>query len=314
MDSVVTVATARSQLSGYVPNSPMEFLDKINQCAERLLYGGKFNGAFVIVAFDAASGFITLPPRYLGILAGTYDRVPVQTFSQWQPYQEYGWCTTEEAGWWRGRLQDLGDGYVTTVDVDEAGPLKVYSSAGDDDLIVRLFGEDADTGQPVVDANGIEGENVTLAAPSITTTHNFASLTGIQKPHTKSPIVIKVDPTNGDAEYTISTVQPWETIPSWRRYQVGPGEKTVRVLCQRRFIPARDETDYIYPGSIGALKMGLKALSLEDSGYESIGESQQCWKIAYQILNQEAKSTRAGGQIPIPTFSWGFGQGIPQTN
>lgn len=315
MNSTLTVAKARAQLAAYVPNSATEFIEKLNQVCERAIYVGKFNGTFVVVDFANVENYITLPPRYLGVLAGTIDKVPVQTFSQWQPYMEVGWCLESDAlvwGW--GRLQDMGDGYVTTVDIDESGPIQVFSTAPDNAQIVRLFGVDADTGYPVIDSTGAEGENVTLAAPSVTTTHNFSSLTGIQKDVTKGPITLKVDPTNGDPVYTISTVQSWETAPSWRRYWIGPGQKTVRLLCQRRFIPVSFETDLVWPDSVGALKMGLKGLALEDSGGETTGAAQICWDQMVKILNQAARSTRAGNVIPVPVNAWGWRQPIKFTN
>lgn len=314
MQSTVTLGFARQQLAYLVPNSKQQFTDKVNQACERLLYSGKFNGSMISVAFNAISGYFTLPPQYLGVLAGTFDNWPVQTFSEWTRYMEVGWCTENEALSWGGRIQDEGDGYVTQVEIDPSGGVRIYSTGSDDGTPVRMYGVELETEEDVTDENGVRGEELILAAPYVESQFHYSDITGFMKPLTNGPLQVKVVPTNGDPVYQVAEYQSWETVPSYRRYRIGPATKTVRVLCQRRYIPATQETDILYPGSIGALKFMLKALALEDSGYDSPNESLNCENQAVRILNQEAKSLRAGGVVPIPLAVWGYNGGIPFTN
>lgn len=313
-DTSTTVATARAALEIYVPNGAAEFIPKINQVLERLAYIGKYRGNILSVVFPAHTGYITLPPAYAAILAGSYDRWPVEIASLWQPYFELGWCDPIQAQGFNLRLQDLGDGFVTQFDIVEPGSVRIYSTGSDNGDTVRIFGIRTETGLPVTDNQGNLGEEITLTAPFQQSLYHYDSITGFQKTHTKGPVQMRLLPMNGGAEYLLSEYQTYETIPSYRRFQTGPNEKTVRVLCQRRYIPVSAETDFVIPGNIAALKWGLKGLELEDAGYERVGESQECWSQCINWLNQEAKAFRGGNITPIPVYAFGKGGGIPFAN
>jgi hypothetical protein len=314
MDTQTTLGSAREALEIYVPNGAVEFKGKMNQVLERLAYIGKYRGNILSVVFPAHSGYITLPPAYASILAGSYDRWPVEIASQWQPYFELGWCDPNEAQGWNLRLQDLGDGYVTQFDIVAPGSVRIYSTGSDNGATVRIFGTRTETGLPVTDNQGNLGEEITLNSPVVQSLYHYDDITGFQKTHTKGPVQMRLLPMGGGAEYLLSEYQTYETIPSYRRFQTGPNEKTVRVLCQRRYIPVSAETDFVIPGNIAALKFGLKGLELEDAGYERVQESQECWAQCVNWLNQEAKAFRGGGQIPIMLNAWGVGGGVPFSN
>lgn len=313
MDTQLTVADAESQLSQYVPPGSV-FLDKLNQVCEILINSGKWKGTFMALALPNVQEYITLPPRYFSVLAGKFDNFPVQTLTNWFSYMEVGPAELAETQWWTGRLLDEMDGVVTQVALAGAGGVRIYSNAIDNGKTVRLYGTRTETGEPVVDNQGVEGEEIVLNAPFVQALYHYDNLDGVQKQLTKATVQAKVVPINGDAEYQVAEWQPWETRPSYRRYFIGPAAKTVKVLCKRRFIKMISSTDWVIPGNVSALKFGLKALALEDSGYESVNESQMCWNQAYERLNQEAKSMRGGAQVPIPTLAWGFGNGIPWSN
>lgn len=307
----ISVSDAEDQLSDFTP-AGMTFLQALNQVTGRLVTSGKWSGIFVSVAFPAASGFITLPPRYLSVLAGTFDRFPVLSFSQWFDYQEIGICTTSEAFQWGGRLQDLGDGFVTQAPMDLPGGVRIYSTGSDNGKTVRLFGTRTETGLPVVDNNGNEGEELTLSAPFVQSIYHYDDLTGFQKEKTNGPLQVKVVPMNGDPEYQVAVYESYETRPSYRRYGVGPAEKTIRVLCQRRWLPAYAPTDWVWPGNISALQCGLQALSYERTGYDD--SARENWDRSFYWLNQQSKAERGGNKVPVPTNVWGWGNPIPFSN
>lgn len=307
----ITVADAELQLSQFTP-AGMTFLQALNQVTGRLVTSGKWSGIFVSVAFPAASGFITLPPRYLSVLAGKFDSWPVLTFSNWFSYQEIGPCDLNEPNQWYGRLQDEGDGYVTQFPMPLPGGVRVYCTGSDAGKIVRLFGTRTETGLPVVDNTGNEGEELVLAAPFVQSMYHYDDLTGFQKVKTNGPLQVKVVPMNGDPEYQVAAYEPYETRPSYRRYRVGPSEKTVRVLCQRRWLAAHVDTDWVWPGNLSALQCGLQALSYERTGYEESAMKE--WDRAYYWLNQQSKAERGGNQIPIQIVPFGYGGGIPFSN
>lgn len=312
-DTQTNVAYARQNLQSYVPNGYDEFLPKLNLACGRLTTSGKWKGSFVAVVFEAASGVITLPPRFMSILSAKFDSWPTQVYSQWFDYMVVGPSSLEESTYWPyGPITDLGDGYVTQTLQETDGVMRIGSSASDDGLQVRIFGVDSTTEEPVVDDMGVEGELVTLSAPFVTTTASFSEITGFQKPVTNSAVTVTLVPDDASANVALAEYQSWETFPSYRRYRIGPSTRTVKVLCQRRFIPMISETDWVIPGDIHALKMALKALALEDAGYEE--KAAFCWDRAYESLNAEAKSLRGGNQVPVPTSVFGWGQSIPFTN
>ena len=313
-DTQTNVAYARSNLEQYVPSGTTEFLEKLNFVTNRLTTSGKWRGSFVSIVLTAdENGIITLPARFLSILSAKYDYWPTQVLSQWFDYMTVGLCDADEANSWPfGPIVDLGDGFATQFVQEDTGLLKVYSALADNAKIVRIYGIDSATGEPVIDSNGVEGEQIALATPSVTTTHSFSSVTGFQKVLTKSPVTLKVIPSGGGSEVTLSVFQSWEQFPSYHRYRCGTSSGNVKIFAQRRFIPMISEFDWVIPGDLHALKQGLRAMAYEDSGDD--GKASHAWNSAYAALNAEAKSLRGGGQIPIPTNVWGWGQNVPTTN
>ena len=95
----------------------------------------------------------------------------------------------------------------------------------------------------------------------------------------------------------LSTYYPGETAPCYRRYQTGLLEEAVLLICNRRFIPLRNETDWVIPGSISALRYGLKMLAYEKAG--QLAEAADAFNKGLGFLNQEAKSARGGTRVTI---------------
>lgn len=308
----LTVEDIGRHVGEYIPMG-MTLLKAVNLVSNRLVTSGKWPGIFVEVAFPAAAGYVTLPPRYLSVLAGKFDSWPVLTFSNWFEFTEVGIGNANIAANWYGRIQDFGDGFVTQFAMTSPGSIRVYSNAIDNGKTVRLYGIRTETGEPVVDNQGVEGEEIILNAPFVQSLYHYDGLSGVQKEITKSSVQAKALPTNGDAEYQIAQWNSWETRPSYRRYGIGPTEKTVKLLCQRRWVEAIAETDWVWPGNIPAYQFGMKALQYESVGYDQ-SAVQDAWDQAFKWLNMEAKAARGGAQVPIPTMAWGFGNGIPWSN
>lgn len=311
MDSTLTVQDIEDEIGDLVP-AGMTTLQAVNQVGNRLVYSGKYKGSMVATVFPVVQNFITLPPRYLSVLAGTFDQFPVPTLSNWFSYMEIGPCDLDIATQWGGRIQDVQDGFATQFPIVQPGSVRLYSTASDNGAVVRIYGEQEETEQPVVDPNGVEGENMTLAAPFQQSLYHYSDLTGVQKPATKGPIYVRILPMGGGAEYEIGQWQSWETRPSYRRYTIGPSVKTVRVLCQRRFIKAVAMTDWVWPGNLAAYQFGLQALQYEKTGYEDSAASN--WNQALKWLNDEARALRGGAQVPVPMLAWGAGGAIPISN
>lgn len=148
--------------------------------------------------------------------------------------------------------------------------------------IIRVYYTDIkDTGLRVLiqgnDANGLQvltadpnttltapGEYVQLGFPYVDTLNQFTSITGIQKDETYGVIqIFQVDPSTG-TEVPLSTMQPEESVASYRRYLVHGikpqsvccnGSNTFQLQAQAKldFIPVVNETDYLIIPNIPAL-------------------------------------------------------------
>lgn len=307
----LTVAKVRAALAPLVTPDELDsqlFLDVLNEVCERYINNAKWKGTLMEITFNGAAGFVTLPFNYAAALAGTFIRCPFPIFTQYHTYVENGPGNIEQAFKWAGILLDMGDGFVTEVDIPEGngGVLRLHSIASDDSTTVRVYGRDLDD-NIIYDSDGNEGEEVTLTAPSVVTTNNYSKVTGFVKPHTKGPVRMGVvQPTT--VELTLAVYQPIETVPCYHRYQTGQVqeeqnvENGVRLLCNRRFIPMEAETDFVIPGNLAALRNGVQAwLSENATDYPA---ADAAWNRGIDFLNDEAKTFRGGGRPTINVENW----------
>lgn len=296
MNSRLTLAQVRAILSPMVnaddPNDPL-FLSMTNEVLERYLNSGKWKGSVITLRIASSTGVITLPFNYAAVLAMTYNKVPFPTFTEFHQYVEEGPGKVDETLHWPGILLDLGDGFCTQTDPTTASFIRVYSSALDNGDTVRVYGKL--NGVIVYDADGNEGEEVTLAAPFVATTNQFDEITGFTKPLTTARVYLKG--WDGSTETLLATYQPNETVPVYRRYQTGVCEREIRIICQRRFIPVVAETDILPIGNISALRAGIQARLFEDaSDFDAADAS---FTRGLNFLNDEAKAFRGGGRATI---------------
>lgn len=298
MDTRLTLGDVRQILGPLIDpeniNNPL--VDQIiNEVCERYINSGKWKGSIVTLRIDSSPGFITMPYNYAAALAMTYDKYPSPIFTQFHQFVEEGPGKMDETLNWPGILIDLGDGFCTQTDIPAAGVVRVYSSALDDGDTVRIYGNL--NGVTVYDANGNEGEAVTLAAPFTPTTNQFTEITGLTKPRTTSRVYLKS--WDGTTETLLATYQPNETRPMYRRYQTGVAEKEIRIIAHRRFIPASAETDWVSPGNISALRAGVQSRLYEEATDNDAADAS--FTRGLNFLNDEAKTYRGGGRATLNT-------------
>lgn len=132
--------------------------------------------------------------------------------------------------------------------------------------------EVADPGMTFIggfDENGNElfgAINLPLVNGNADTTQKFTKLPEIQKAVTTNPVSLYSVDTTTSVATLIANYAPGETIPNYRQYSAGGGrdQQLVRAVCKLGFVPAIADNDVILPGHLGALKLGLMALSFED--------------------------------------------------
>lgn len=300
MDTRLTLADVRAILAPMINSSDLNdplFLQILNEVQERYINSGKWKGSIVTLRFESSTRFVTMPYNYAAVLAMTYDRCPYPIFTQFHQYVEEGPGKVDDTLNWPGILIDLGDGYCTQADIPAAGFVRIYSSALDNGDVVRVYGNL--NGVTLYDADGNEGEAVTLAAPFVATTNQFTEITGFSKPLTTARVYAKS--WDGTTETLVGTYQPNETRPCYRRYQTGVADKEIRLICHRRFIPTVAETDWIIPGNLSALRAGIQSRLFEDAS--DMDSANASFARGISFLNDEAKTFRAGGRATLNTNS-----------
>jgi len=311
MNSRLTVADCRTQLWTLADASDInsaKFLRMLNEVCEKYILSGKWKGAVVNVDFDSAEGYISLPYEYYSVLCMTYNKCPAMTFSQFHTYQENGPGELDETKAWPGILIDLGDGFATQSDITTAGTLKVMTNVVDDAKKIRIFGLDA-SNNVIYGSDGVEGELVTCTAPFVNTTHTFSKVTGIQA--TPDPAITMQSGwtlwVNGAPAVQIGSYYPGENRPMYRRYQTGKAEKAIRVCCHRRFMLMRNESDWVIPGNLSALRSGFWALNFIDGSDQASANA--AFEDGLKWLNNEAKASRGGSAITTNFMNWGMTYG-----
>ena len=301
MNTQLTVADVRQQLEPQF--GEQSFLQILNEVCERVTKSGKWKGSILEVDFPSSDGFITLPYEFEAVLAMTYNRVPALTYTQFHTYMINGPGEVLDSLNWAGVLIDMGDGFATQANIQTVGVLKVTTNVADDGKQIRLFGKDQN-GADIFDADGLLGESVTCAAPFVNTTNQFSVVTGIQATPDPSTVMQKAWALYDAGNNLIGSYYPGESRPSYRRYQTGQAENAIRLICQRRFIRMRNESDWVIPGNIPALRAGFWAWKFEDGSDSQ--KAEENWARCINLLNQEAKYARGGGIPSTSCVNWGI--------
>lgn len=304
MPSDLTVADVRSSLWEIVdPSSSTSsrFIPALNQVSERIINSGLWKAMDYAIEFDSTSGYVTLPRRAESVLGYTVDNRPRGVFGRMHEFQPSGPGFYDRLTYDLGLLVDYGE-YPTEVVQTTALTIRLtISSASDVGRVVRLYGVDSN-GDTIFDANGREGVELTLANPTVDSAVDMV-VTGVAKPELVGTLTIST--VDGADVTALSTYEPSETRPLYRRYKVGTlaartdGAPVIRALVRRKFVPLINETDLVYPSNIGALKFGLIALNLEERGLDDLAQAQTYWAKCYEVLNQGLKHARGSARKPI---------------
>jgi hypothetical protein len=318
MPSNLTVADVRNVLWRQVDpanKDSTQFLAALNEVCERIINSGNWKGTHGVVDFPSATEYITLPRRWEAIIGCCVERVPRPVFGRLHEFSSSGPGFYENLEYDLNLLIDQGE-FPTEVVQTEALPIRLTPANADDQgKFVRLYGVDAN-GDTIFDDSGIEGITVELSNVAVTTSQSFL-LTEVAKDPTLGTVTLaQVD---GSTVTTLSTYEPTETRPLYRRYKVGTvnalttGEPAIRTLCKRRFIELKCETDYVYPNDIGMLKFGLIAWTLEQQGLHELEQAETFWQKCYQVGNQTLKQQRGNIRLPMNFIKFNSAGASPTT-
>lgn len=303
MNTQLTVGQLRLQIGNLFGTS--DFLPLLNQACERIINSGLWKGMIGYAAFPTVDEYFTLPYPFLSVIGSQWFRAPVPVFGQFHEFLPGGPGQPLANQPPNGIIQDLGDGFPTIVDPPTAGSTLLIKPdlLVDSGKVFRFYG--ISNGLEIFDTNGM-GMNVTVNFPSTSVATVFDTVTGIQVP---------IDPVTGasamvggwtlysvapDATQTkLGYYYPNETRPCYRRYGIGVTSASnttvpfaVTVLVRRRYMPVYKETDWVYPGNVGALKFAMQAVDSEASK----NPAQPFWDQCYNILNQELHALRGSSR------------------
>lgn len=319
MPSSTTVADARSALWQVVDPSDINsslFVPALNLVSERIINSGNWKNMDIGVEFLSTDGYITLPRRAESIKAFCVNEAPRGVYARIREFTPNGPGFYDKLTYDLGSLTDQGEFPTQGVQSEALTIRLTLSDVADVGKVVRLYGVDAN-GDVIFDSTGKEGVALTLANPTVDSSVVMI-VTGVAKAETVGEVTIST--VDGGTVTTLSTYEPSETRPLYRRYKVGTlaarstGEPVIRALCKRRFVKLIQETDLVYPSDLGALRFGLLASRLETQGIDDLGQAETYWQKCYQVLNQGLKQQRGGIRKPLSFTPFNNGGNVPRVH
>jgi len=315
MNTRLTVLDVQNAIGALFPTS--DFIPFLNQALDQLTQSGRWKGSLIYVEFDSSNGFITLPYEYSSILGVNLDDWTPPVFSQFHRYIESGPGRLDETKPTPGFLEDMGDGFATLVNIPTDGSTLrvVIGDLADANKTIRFYG--SYQGKQIFDTTGV-GFNFTPNAITTDGVTPMDTITGIKFPvsATGSPTYqwpIYLYSVAPDTTATLLGIYyPPDIRPSYHRYQTGTTTKAIRCLCQRRFIPVYQTTDWVFPGSLRAVKAAMQAVQCEDSN--NYDQAAPLWNIAYDSLNKMTHSGRGAAKPEMSYLPLGMVDPFPNVN
>ena len=297
----MTLGEARRRLAGLFldadTGSP-KFAEMVSEVLERFHFDGTWKGGTGFFEFSVSdAGTITLPLWLEAVLLSQFSDRPRPVLSRHYEFLSHGPGHIDPLTSGLGVLVDAGVVATEHEFPSTPGTITIASGAADDGKTIRIFGLDSN-GRELYGTDGLPGELVTLASPSVSTVATFSAVLGIQKERTLGYVQVSHADTT-----ELCDIPPAVTAPVYRRYKVAHAAaagqtRYIRALCSRRALPVSNEEDYIIPGNLAALKMGLYSIQYEETN--DMDRSMQYWLRSIDFLNKEADRYR-GGAITLPT-------------
>jgi hypothetical protein len=284
------------------------FADYVNNSQQRLSEMGKWWGTYQRLWVCLSSACITWPREVANVEGFRLCDEGIGILNEWYEFGES--VVGPEADCGSPSLIERPNG-CQFLDTTGLAQIRIYPTvAADAGAKILLQGVDGNA-NPIRTQVGtvyVDGEQLTLAAPFVTSTFTFAApgLTGVQKPITKGRLnVFAVDPDTG-IETKIAIWEASEVNPTYRRSWM-PHMPTTAACCttiqdgcssaptcseaqgqaivRLEFIPATVDTDWLFISNIQAVAAGCRALAHEDRNQKS--ESNFEWERAKRILRNE---------------------------
>jgi len=290
----------------------------INEAIMRLMPKMSAEGTMVRIRFYVNNGTITMPREVQSLRRVNIDGQPVNIFSRWYEFLNYGPGSMEENNSNYSDFIDLGDGFCTHSDPHTAYNILITPVLAETDKTIRVMGAD-ENGLEVRSSDG-PGEVIELnkALPKYST-HKFSVITNVVKPVTNGYVYMSLYNPDPLLRYNLATYHPDETNPSYRRYRVTAicqckaaltncalcefrdtcaayancqvtdtsttPPYTVNALCKLRYIPAAYDADVLLIQNLPAIKTMLQAIRFYDASSSARGKTYE--ELAIKLLTEQ---------------------------
>jgi hypothetical protein len=254
---------------------------------ERLCTLGEWPYQYARLRFRQFGGVVALPTEYEAIVHATVADEPVDIQPPWYEFLEYGPGPQDRHAWVNLGL-DLGESPVYRSPGPAGAKLTATSTSGDDTGAVQVIG---------LDPAGVR-HAVDLALPQATSDVAFAKILQVVKPVTLGDVVLSFADDWGDT-YQAAAYRGVDTCPTFRTYRfTGPGgreEQLIHAIVRRRLFPVRADADDLFITHLGALRLGVKGIALEDKG--DLAGAAGAFDLAAAILRAESHLYRASRNL-----------------
>jgi hypothetical protein len=279
-----TFGQVKTELSRVAGQTGMQATDPrlrelVNLAQERLSTMGEWPFQYARVKFCHFGGVLSLPCEYESLAHTAIEDQPVSIQPTWFEFLEYGPGPLKKESWSNLGL-DLGESPVYRQPGTGGAKLRVASTNGDDAGNATVFG---------YDKTGVRRE-VTFALPDATSTVEWSKVTQVVKPVTAGDVVLSFTDIFGRTSQA-AVYRSRDTSPTFRAYRftgiADDQTKVIQGIVRRRLYPILTDNDEMFITNLGALRLGVKGIALEDKG--DVVTAARTFELAKTILQDEAR-------------------------
>ena len=285
--NVLTLANLRPTVARVMGNcqDATRVRDMINECQERLIYKGDWEGVFMRYRCCTNESCLVWPRQIDEIEAVAICKTPGTVRNEWFEFLGTGWGLMDPEDNIGGQL--ISTGRSCSFDwVRGTGKfIRVYAMSALDvgkKIILKYYDSSAQKVITSIDGTYQEGEEITLVTPpayAVTASEVMANgLYGVVKAVTKFPVIL-YEYDGATNTRTLAQYEPQEThpvykttiIPGLANMSACPGstgdcaKKWVTVMARLRHIPVVNEHDPLVLGNTAAFKLMTMAIKEEES-------------------------------------------------
>jgi len=278
----------------------------VNEAQEVLIKKGRWWGTYQRYDVAVRADYLVFPRQVAAIEQMWINKCPVRLRNEWFELMEGGWgprdCCLD--------LETFDHGITSVFEQPQQGEqVRVYS-LGSEATGLRMLVEGYDNLGIVVqtDDSGtvVDGEYIDITnskTPSVTT---WSSVSRVQKPVTKWPVVLTAWDSATGLERTIGWYDRDETTPAFRKFLV-PGlseaadandacdQPVIRTMVKLDFVPVKNDVDYLVIANLPALKHACLAIKMGENGDEE--KSLFHMSQAVRLLDEELEHYMGRGYV-----------------